>query len=180
MKPAIPSPRLRRQAEAIHALGPRPLASLLAELAAGAPFEDRVEAYARLPAALIAQRLLDAEQDAYDAFGRILGLHPWDSPVAREASDRWNDLMDACFEFPCATIGYDASGSGARFGSVFWGSISKRGSLERSDGRVLRIPMRDDRRLPQMGSICPRPDGAPPYRRLLDQGPSAHPGRPAG
>lgn len=55
MKAPFPiSPRLRRQAEAIHALGPRPLASLLAELLAGAPIEDRVEAYARLPAALIA------------------------------------------------------------------------------------------------------------------------------
>lgn len=53
VRPAIPSPRLRRQAELIHALGPRPLASLLAELAAGAPIEERLEVYARLPAGLI-------------------------------------------------------------------------------------------------------------------------------
>ncbi len=53
MKPAIPSPRLRRQAEAIHRLGPRPLASLLAEIVAGAPIEERLEIYSRLPAELI-------------------------------------------------------------------------------------------------------------------------------
>lgn len=54
MKPAIPSPRLRRQAELIHALGPRPLASLLAEIAAGAAIEERLEIYSRLPAEFIA------------------------------------------------------------------------------------------------------------------------------
>jgi len=48
MRPPIPRERLRRLARKIHALGPRPLYELLAEIDAGANFRDRVEVYARL------------------------------------------------------------------------------------------------------------------------------------
>jgi hypothetical protein len=44
----IPRERLRYLAQRIHRLGERPLYELFAELAAGADFGDRLEAYAQL------------------------------------------------------------------------------------------------------------------------------------
>jgi hypothetical protein len=47
-RPQVPRERLDRLAQAIHRLGPRPLAELFAELAAGAPVLPRLERYAAL------------------------------------------------------------------------------------------------------------------------------------
>jgi hypothetical protein len=46
--PAIATARMRRLAQQIHTLGPRPLYEPLKELQAGAPLEERLERYAAL------------------------------------------------------------------------------------------------------------------------------------
>jgi hypothetical protein len=52
--PSSITPRLRYLAERLYGLGPRPLYEYLAEIIQGEPALERLEAFARLPAALIA------------------------------------------------------------------------------------------------------------------------------
>ena len=50
---ALLQQRRRRQAAAVHALGPAPMLHLLVEVANGAPLDDRLAVYAALPADFI-------------------------------------------------------------------------------------------------------------------------------
>jgi len=80
LEPGYPSPgeiaagqRFERMVERVHALGPRPLAELLAEIATatGRPdiIADRVEAYARLDADFI--RFLGGDKFLPNVFGVV-------------------------------------------------------------------------------------------------------------
>lgn len=68
-----PSPRDRRDAEAIHNLGPLPLAYFIAEVRAGASIDEAIRRYAGLPAAFIAAYGADRDRTS---FLSIEGGHP--------------------------------------------------------------------------------------------------------
>lgn len=69
MSARLPSARLRRDAEAVHALGPLSMAYMLDELLAGADVERTIRAYRDLPGEFIAAYGADRDRPRLFAVG---------------------------------------------------------------------------------------------------------------